>query len=104
MKKTLLLFLFLLGAMGYGQQKSAAQKELEERKAALTQEIAQITEWVKEQQEVRGSVVDRIRILDRKQSALENLIALSAREVQFLQRQIDQSSNEINTIEVELKR
>ena len=104
MKKTLLLFLFLLGAMGYGQQKSAAQKELEERKAALTQEIAQITEWVKEQQQVRGSVVDRIRILDRKQSALENLIALSAREVQFLQRQIDQSSNEINTIEVELKR
>jgi len=104
MKKTLLLFLFLLGTMGYGQQKSAAQKELEERKAALTQEIAQITEWVKEQQQVRGSVVDRIRILDRKQSALENLIALSAREVQFLQRQIDQSSNEINTIEVELKR
>lgn len=104
MKKTLLLFLFLLGSMGYGQQKSAAQKELEERKAALTQEIAQITEWVKEQQQVRGSVVDRIRILDRKQSALENLIALSAREVQFLQRQIDQSSNEINTIEVELKR
>jgi len=103
MKKTLLLFLFLLGTMGYGQQKSAAQKELEERKAALTQEIAQITEWVKEQQKVRGSVVDRIRILDRKQSALENLIALSAREVQFLQRQIDQSSNEINTIEVELK-
>ena len=104
MKKTLLLFLFLLGTMGYGQQKSAAQKELEERKAALTQEIAQMTEWVKEQQKVRGSVVDRIRILDRKQSALENLIALSAREVQFLQRQIDQSSNEINTIEVELKR
>ena len=104
MKKTLLLFLFLLGTMGYGQQKSAAQKELEERKAALTQEIEQITEWVKEQQKVRGSVVDRIRILDRKQSALENLIALSAREVQFLQRQIDQSSNEINTIEVELKR
>jgi len=104
MKKTLLLFLFLLGTMGYGQQKSAAQKELEERKAALTQEIAQITEWVKEQQKVRGSVVDRIRILDRKQSALENLIALSAREVQFLQRQIDQSSNEINTIEAELKR
>jgi len=104
MKKTLLPFLFLLGTMGYGQQKSAAQKELEERKAALTQEIAQITEWVKEQQKVRGSVVDRIRILDRKQSALENLIALSAREVQFLQRQIDQSSNEINTIEVELKR
>ncbi len=104
MKKTLLLFLFLLGTMGYGQQKSAEQKELEERKAALTQEIAQITEWVKEQQQVRGSVVDRIRILDRKQSALENLIALSAREVQFLQRQIDQSSNEINTIEVELKR
>ena len=103
MKKTLLLFLFLLGTMGYGQQKSAAQKELEERKAALTQEIEQITEWVKEQQKVRGSVVDRIRILDRKQSALENLIALSAREVQFLQRQIDQSSNEINTIEVELK-
>ena len=104
MKKTLLLFLFLLGTVGYGQQKSAEQKELEERKAALTQEIAQITEWVKEQQQVRGSVVDRIRILDRKQSALENLIALSAREVQFLQRQIDQSSNEINTIEVELKR
>jgi len=104
MKKTLLPFLFLLGTMGYGQQKSAAQKELEERKAALTQEIAQITEWVKEQQKVRGSVVDRIRILDRKQSALENLIALSAREVQFLQRQIDQSSNEINTIEAELKR
>jgi septal ring factor EnvC (AmiA/AmiB activator) len=104
MKKILLLFLLLIGALGYSQQKSAAQKELEERKAALTQEIAQITEWVKEQQEVRGSVVDRIRILDRKQSALENLIALSAREVQFLQRQIDQSSNEINTIEVELKR
>ena len=104
MKKILLLFLLLIGALGYSQQKSAAQKELEERKAALTQEIAQITEWVKEQQKVRGSVVDRIRILDRKQSALENLIALSAREVQFLQRQIDQSSNEINTIEVELKR
>lgn len=104
MKKTLLLFLLSIGTLGYGQQKSAAQKELEERKAALTQEIAQITEWVKEQQQVRGSVVDRIRILDRKQSALENLIALSAREVQFLQRQIDQSSNEINTIEVELKR
>lgn len=104
MKKRLLLFLLVLGAVGYGQQKSAAQKELEERKAALTQEIAQITEWVKEQQQVRGSVVDRIRILDRKQSALENLIALSAREVQFLQRQIDQSSNEINSLEVELRR
>lgn len=104
MKKRLLLFFLVLGAVGYGQQKSAAQKELEERKAALTQEIAQITEWVKEQQQVRGSVVDRIRILDRKQSALENLIALSAREVQFLQRQIDQSSNEINSLEVELRR
>lgn len=104
MKKRLLLFLLVLGAAGYGQQKSAAQKELEERKAALTQEIAQITEWVKEQQQVRGSVVDRIRILDRKQSALENLIALSAREVQFLQRQIDQSSNEITSLEVELRR
>lgn len=104
MKKRLLLFFLALGAVGYGQQKSAAQKELEERKAALTQEIAQITEWVKEQQQVRGSVVDRIRILDRKQSALENLIALSAREVQFLQRQIDQSSNEINSLEVELRR
>ncbi|MGA0384247.1 MAG: murein hydrolase activator EnvC family protein [Flavobacteriaceae bacterium] len=104
MKKTLLLFLLSIGTLGYGQQKSAAQKELEERKAALTQEIAQITEWVKEQQQARGSVVDRIRILDRKQSALENLITLSAREVQFLQRQIDQSSNEINAIEVELKR
>ena len=104
MKKRLLLFFLVLGAAGYGQQKSAAQKELEERKAALTQEIAQITEWVKEQQQVRGSVVDRIRILDRKQSALENLIALSAREVQFLQRQIDQSSNEITSLEVELRR
>ena len=104
MKKRLLLFLLVLGAAGYGQQKSAAQKELEERKAALTQEIAQITEWVKEQQQVRGSVVDRIRILDRKQSALESLIALSAREVQFLQRQIDQSSNEITSLEVELRR
>jgi septal ring factor EnvC (AmiA/AmiB activator) len=104
MKKRLLLFFLVLGAVGYGQQKSAAQKELEERKAALTQEIAQITEWVKEQQQVRGSVVDRIRILDRKQSALEKLIALSAREVQFLQRQIDQSSNEINSLEVELRR
>lgn len=104
MKKRLLLFLLVLGAAGYGQQKSAAQKELEERKAALTQEIAQITEWLKEQQQVRGSVVDRIRILDRKQSALENLIALSAREVQFLQRQIDQSSNEITSLEVELRR
>ena len=92
MRKVLLYLALATALLGFAQEKSPEQRELEQRKAALTQEIAQISVWVKEQQRLRGSVVDRIRILDRKQSALENLIALSAREVQYLQRQIDRKS------------
>jgi len=104
MRKALLCLALATALLGFAQEKSPEQRELEQRKAALTQEIAQISVWVKEQQRLRGSVVDRIRILDRKQSALENLIALSAREVQYLQRQIDQSSADIVALNKELER
>jgi murein hydrolase activator len=104
MRKVLLYLALATALLGFAQEKSPEQRELEQRKAALTQEIAQISVWVKEQQRLRGSVVDRIRILERKQSALENLIALSAREVQYLQRQIDQSSADIVALNKELER
>lgn len=103
MRKALFCLALVAGMLGYGQEKSPEQRDLEGRKAALTKEIAQISIWVKEQQSLRGSVVDRIRILERKQKALENLIALSAREVQYLQRQIDQSSSEISDLSNELE-
>lgn len=105
MMRAVLIILALVVFQGaFAQEKTPEQRELEQRKAALTEEIAQISAWVKEQQTLRGSVVDRIRILDRKQRALESLIALSAREVQYLQRQIDQSSAEIVALNTELEK
>ena len=103
MRKALFCLALVAGMLGYGQEKSPEQRDLEGRKAALAKEIAQISIWVKEQQTLRGSVVDRIRILERKQKALETLIALSAREVQYLQRQIDQSSLEVRALSDELE-
>ena len=94
-----LLFIFLgICSFSYTQQKTQQQRNLEERKAQISEEIAQIEQLLQQQVRLKGSGIDQIRLLDNKRYALESLIELTANEVQLLQRQITESYGRIESL------
>lgn len=94
-----LLFIFLgTCSFSYTQQKTQQQRNLEERKEQISEEIAQIERLLQQQVRLKGSAIDQIRLLDNKRYALESLIELTANEVQLLQRQITESNVRIESL------
>ena len=93
------LFVFVAAcSLAFAQQKTQQQRNLEKRKEEIAVEIAQMERLLQQQVRLKGSAIDQIQLLDNKRYALENLIELTANEVQLLQRQITESNDRIESL------
>jgi len=93
------LFVFVAAcSLAFAQQKTQQQRNLEKRKEEIAVEIAQTERLLQQQVRLKGSAIDQIQLLDNKRYALENLIELTANEVQLLQRQITESNDRIESL------
>lgn len=100
--KIVLLCSFILASMPLAAQ-SAAQKKLEAQRATLQKEIQEINRLLLSKNKEESNVLDAIEDLNTSIRASENLIRLTNRQANLLQREIAQSSDSIAQLRKELK-
>ena len=100
--KYLFLFLsFFYFNSGIGQVNK--QKELEEKRQAILNEIKQINTLLFAAQKEEKSVLTQIENLNSKISARQNLIRVTNQQANYLSREINNNRAKINLLETELK-
>ncbi|TRZ45996.1 murein hydrolase activator EnvC family protein [Robertkochia solimangrovi] len=85
------------------QAQSDEQKELEARKNRLQQEITQINSLLSQQRREKKSVLEVLEDLDQKVRVRKELIKVTNRQTNLLNRQINNNLNEISRLRDELK-
>ena len=100
--KYLFLFLsFFYFNSGIGQVNK--QKELEEKRQAILNEIKQINTLLFAAQKEEKSVLTQIENLNSKISARQNLIRVTNQQANYFSREINNNRAKINLLETELK-
>ena len=100
--KYLFLFLsFFYFNSGIGQVNK--QKELEEKRQAILNEIKQINNLLFATQKEEKSILTQIENLNSKISARQNLIRVTNQQANYLSREINNNRAKINLLETELK-
>lgn len=97
----LFLVLFLVSAVGFSQSKK--QRELEERRQELRNEIKQINELLFKDKSKKKSQTTLIEDLNYKVSVRKNLIMVTNQQANLLTREINENQNKISDLRDELK-
>ncbi|MCT8339419.1 peptidoglycan DD-metalloendopeptidase family protein [Flavobacteriaceae bacterium TK19130] len=101
LKYRFLLVLALCGSMAvFGQ--SDKQKQLEEKRQALLQEIKQINSLLFKTRKQEKSVLTEVEDLDQRIKATENLIRVTNQQANLLTREINGNLNKIDQLRDEL--
>ena len=93
---------FLLVATTLSAQ-SEKQKELEEQRQAILQEIKQINSLLFKTRKEEKSVLTQVEDLEQRISATENLIRITNRQANLLTREINDNLTKIDNLRTELK-
>lgn len=97
-----LLFCCLLCATTL-QAQSKKQRELEERRQAILQEIKQINNLLFKTRGEKRSVLTEVEDLDQRIKATENLIRITNQQANLLTREINDNLNNIQSLREELR-
>lgn len=79
------------------------QKELEDKRQAILQEIKQINSLLFKTKKEEKSVLSQVEDLNQRISASENLIRVTNQQANLLTRNINENINKISTLREELK-
>lgn len=79
------------------------QKELEEKRKAILEEIKQINSLLFKTKKEEKSVLSQVEDLNQRISASENLIRVTNQQANLLTRNINENINKISTLREELK-
>jgi septal ring factor EnvC (AmiA/AmiB activator) len=103
LSRRILLFIgcFLLTAGVFSQ--SEKQKELEEKRQAILQEIKQINSLLFKTQGEKKSVLTEVEDLNQRIAARENLIRVTNQQANLLTREINENLNKMEQLRNELK-
>ncbi|QNJ97446.1 murein hydrolase activator EnvC family protein [Constantimarinum furrinae] len=103
-RKSLILFIgcLLLSTTGALAQ-SEKQKELEEKRQAILQEIKQINSLLFKTRGEKKSVLTEVEDLNQRISARENLIRVTNQQANLLTREINENLNKMEQLRNELK-
>ncbi|MDG2052693.1 MAG: hypothetical protein P8J69_02830 [Flavobacteriaceae bacterium] len=99
-------YIFLFSSIFYfnsGIAQVNKQKELEEKRQTILNEIKQINTLLFATQKEEKSVLTQIENLNSKISALQNLIRVTNQQANYLSREINNNYAKINLLEIELK-
>lgn len=107
MKNARLIFCFaclaiLLPLSAYSQNED--QKQLEERKREIQEEIQQTNRLLSSNQKQKRSVLEQLEALDLKIKAQQKLIGVISEQTRLINRKIRDNRNQINQLEAELKK
>ena len=98
----LFLFVCLLTASNVFAQVDK-QKELEEKRQAILEEIKQINSLLFKTKKEEKSVLSQVEDINQRISASENLIRVTNQQANLLTRNINENINKISTLRDELK-
>jgi septal ring factor EnvC (AmiA/AmiB activator) len=101
LKYLLLAFCFLVCFSGFSQ--TDKQKELEEKRQAILQEIQQINSLLFKTRGEKKSVLTEVEDLSQRIAARENLIRVTNQQANLLTREINDNLNKIDQLRDELK-
>ena len=100
--KYLFLFLSLL-FFNSGIAQVNKQKELEEKRQAILNEIKQINSLLFDTKKEEKSVLTQVEDLNSKITARQNLIRVTNQQANYLSREVNNNLAKINLLETELK-
>ena len=99
-------YIFLFSSIFYfnsGIAQVNKQKDLEEKRQAILNEIKQINTLLFATQKEEKSILTQIENLNSKISARQNLIRVTNQQANYLSREINNNHAKINLLEIELK-
>ena len=98
------LFLFLsIFYFNSGVAQVNKQKELEEKRQAILNEIKQINSLLFATQKEEKSVLTQVEDLNSKITARQNLIRVTNQQANYLSREVNNNRTKINLLETELR-
>jgi len=104
MNKSLLIFTLLTFlVIGTGFSQSKRQKELEEKRQALLEEIQKINSLLFKTKGEKKSVLAEVEDLDQRIATRENLIRVTNQQANLLTREINDNLNSIDQLKTELE-
>lgn len=95
-----LAFLLLFSLSGTAQ--TSEQKALEEKRRQLQQEITQINQLLFEERKERGTILEQLEALEQKISVRQELIWVTNRQSNLLNRQINSNLRHIDKLREDL--
>src|SRR5690554_1152720 len=98
----LFLFVCIISASSVSAQIDK-QKELEEKRQAILEEIKQINSLLFKTKKEEKSVLSQVQDLNQRISASENLIRVTNQQANLLTRNINENISKISTLREELK-
>ena len=99
-KYLIILFCVLSSSMAFSQIDK--QKELEEKRQAIIEEIKQINSLLSKTKKEERSVLSQVEDINQRISATENLIRITNQQANLLTRNINGNSEKISTLRKEL--
>jgi len=103
-KQTLLLFM-LLGCMPFAvAQKHNSQKDLENKKKKLKEEINNINDLLHDTKNNKKLSMNHVAILNKKISAREELIATISYEIRLINKEVAENQTSINNLKATLEK
>ena len=97
------LLFFCLIAVSMASAQIDKQKELEEKRQAILEEIKQINSLLFKTKKEEKSVLTQVQDLNQRISASENLIRVTNQQANLLTRNINENINKISSLREELK-
>ena len=94
------LAIFFLGCLAYGQ--TDEQKALESKRAQLQKEISEMNRMLFAERKQKGTVLDQMELLDQKINVRQQLIRVTNRQSNLLNRQINANIRNITKLREDL--
>jgi septal ring factor EnvC (AmiA/AmiB activator) len=92
--------IFFLGCLAYGQ--TDEQKALESKRAQLQKEISEMNRMLFAERKQKGTVLDQMELLDQKINVRQQLIRVTNRQSNLLNRQINANIRNITKLREDL--
>src|SRR5699024_4199337 len=101
--RTIFLLFCFFGALTSGFAQSKKQKELEEKRAQIQQEIREINSLLFKSKKEGESVLEQVESLEHRIQATENLIRVTNQQANLLTREINNNTRRIQDLREELE-
>lgn len=101
--QTILLLICFLGGLSTMMGQSKKQKELEEKRSQIQQEIREINNLLFKSKKEEKSVLEQVESLEYRIRATENLIRVTNQQANLLTREINDNTRRITDLRTELE-